>query len=241
MQNRPICFNVRNAWHSAFRNVSLRRHLAQPDSGAGYALHFWKNCGAGASSRDRFHLGIARGCVVHTFAAAVGLSAVLAVSATDFATVRTIGAVYLIYLGTRLIWRRNDGPPDDSIRREHKSVGLSEGDPDQHFQSEGHPLLPRLHAAIHRTGKFNQISGLCRSWMLFHLHGHSVVSHAGVLRLPLYETIARERKINSRAEPRCRKLVRASRVTSGDGSEINLFTQSAVICLSTALLHENAQ
>lgn len=51
-------------------------------------------------------LGIVSGCVVHTLAAAFGLSALLATSAHAFAVVKIVGAGYLGYLGIRMLFER---------------------------------------------------------------------------------------------------------------------------------------
>jgi threonine/homoserine/homoserine lactone efflux protein len=51
--------------------------------------------------------GITAGCVVHTLAAALGLSALLATSATAFEIVKWCGAFYLLYAGMRLLVLRS--------------------------------------------------------------------------------------------------------------------------------------
>ena len=48
-------------------------------------------------------LGIVSGCFVHVFAAAVGVSALLATSASAFTVLKWIGAAYLLWMGVRLL------------------------------------------------------------------------------------------------------------------------------------------
>jgi threonine/homoserine/homoserine lactone efflux protein len=48
-------------------------------------------------------LGISAGCFVHIFAAALGVSALLAASATAFTVLKWAGAIYLLYVGLQLL------------------------------------------------------------------------------------------------------------------------------------------
>ena len=57
-------------------------------------------------------LGIGAGTLVHICAAALGLSAILAASATAFTAVKIIGAAYLLYVGISLI--RSAGAAESS-------------------------------------------------------------------------------------------------------------------------------
>src|ERR1700754_416099 len=51
-------------------------------------------------------LGISAGCCVHSLACAFGLTAILAASATAFTVIKFVGAIYLIYLGVRLVFAK---------------------------------------------------------------------------------------------------------------------------------------
>jgi threonine/homoserine/homoserine lactone efflux protein len=53
-------------------------------------------------------LGIMAGCILHLFAAVLGLSAVIASSAFAFSVIKYAGAVYLIYLGISSFFSRKN-------------------------------------------------------------------------------------------------------------------------------------
>lgn len=58
-------------------------------------------------------LGISAGSVIHTLAAALGLSALLAASPYAFTAVKFAGAAYLIYIGVRALLTRASGLPGE--------------------------------------------------------------------------------------------------------------------------------
>lgn len=61
---------------------------------------------AGAKAGVVAGLGITAGCFVHVFAAALGVSALLAASATAFTVLKWVGAAYLVWVGVRLLLAR---------------------------------------------------------------------------------------------------------------------------------------
>lgn len=61
-------------------------------------------------------LGIGAGCFVHILAGAVGLSALLAASATAFAVLKIVGAVYLCYVGISMALSSRAAPTANDIQ-----------------------------------------------------------------------------------------------------------------------------
>jgi threonine/homoserine/homoserine lactone efflux protein len=65
-----------------------------------------RSAGQGVRAGVISSLGIMTGCLVHLAAAAAGLSAILASSATAFSIIKYAGACYLVYLGLKAILSR---------------------------------------------------------------------------------------------------------------------------------------
>src|SRR5713226_1506773 len=59
-------------------------------------------------------LGVSTGCLVHVFAAAIGLSALLATSSAAFTVVKWTGAVYLCAIGAKMLLSRAPASVDDA-------------------------------------------------------------------------------------------------------------------------------
>jgi threonine/homoserine/homoserine lactone efflux protein len=72
-----------------------------------------RSLSGGRSAGISAALGISAGSVIHTFAAALGLSALLATSPYAFMAVKFAGAAYLIYIGVRALLARGSGLPGE--------------------------------------------------------------------------------------------------------------------------------
>ena len=59
-------------------------------------------------------LGISTGCLVHVFAAAIGLSALLAASSAAFTVVKWAGAAYLCFIGVKMLLSGPRRPATDA-------------------------------------------------------------------------------------------------------------------------------
>lgn len=73
-------------------------------------------------------LGVEAAGLVHSLAAALGLSAILLASATAFEVVKYVGAAYLVYLGIRTLLSRDEpveaaAPPETRLRS-HFAKGM---------------------------------------------------------------------------------------------------------------------
>jgi threonine/homoserine/homoserine lactone efflux protein len=79
-----------------------------PGPGVLYVLA--RSLGGGRAAGLRSSSGTGVGGLVHVVAAAAGLSAIIAASATAFSVVKVLGAAYLIWLGIRALRSRDRAP-----------------------------------------------------------------------------------------------------------------------------------
>ena len=66
--------------------------------------------------------GITAGCMVHVAAAALGVGALLAASATAFTVLKWLGAAYLMWMGIKLLFAKNDSK---LLSQDERETGIS--------------------------------------------------------------------------------------------------------------------
>jgi threonine/homoserine/homoserine lactone efflux protein len=66
--------------------------------------------------------GIFTGCLVHVFAATVGLSALIATSATAFTLLKWLGAAYLVYIGFQMMSTKLPAPDAQQFAVAHSQT-----------------------------------------------------------------------------------------------------------------------
>lgn len=81
--------------------------------GPNQAMIVARSLGGGRRAGITTSLGVNAGTFVHTLAAAAGLSAIVSTSAAAFTIVKVIGALYLFYLGARLLTGKDHDPAID--------------------------------------------------------------------------------------------------------------------------------
>lgn len=88
--------------------------------GVDTALITKRTVSEGRTSGYRMAMGITAGSLVHTFAAAFGLSAILMQSALAFEIVKYVGAIYLIYLGVSSFMTRKKQETEENLKDQIK-------------------------------------------------------------------------------------------------------------------------
>jgi threonine/homoserine/homoserine lactone efflux protein len=98
-----------------------------PGPGILYVLA--RSLGGGRDEGFRSAIGTGIGGLAHVTAAAAGLSALIATSATAFSVVKYVGAAYLIWLGGRALLARDREPPLAAVDQApaRSSNALSQG------------------------------------------------------------------------------------------------------------------
>lgn len=87
---------INNFWMFAFTGLLLN---LTPGNDMLYVIA--RSSGQGTRAGVVSALGIGAGCIIHILAAVIGLSALIAQSATAFDIIKYVGAAYLVYLGAR--------------------------------------------------------------------------------------------------------------------------------------------
>lgn len=111
-QLRSYSARMPDAAHLVAFAVAATTIALIPGPGMLYVLA--RSLGGGRDGGLRSTAGTGMGGLVHVAAAAAGLSAIIATSATAFTVVKYLGAAYLVWLGCKALLSRNHAAPSVS-------------------------------------------------------------------------------------------------------------------------------
>ena len=114
-------FGVTELWLFVLSGVMLNL-IPGPDS----LYVIGRSAGQGFRAGSVGAFGIGAGTLVHVFAAAFGLSAILATSAMAFTVVKVIGCIYLLYIGFSMLLSKNKAADVDAVNVDSKNTSLSQ-------------------------------------------------------------------------------------------------------------------
>ncbi len=106
--------------HFSFFFVTVLLLNATPGPDTAYIIG--RSLAQGRAAGLMSALGISLGCCVHAVASAIGLSALLAASATTFMLIKLGGGIYLVYLGLRMLWSKPEAATATGPVREVRSL-----------------------------------------------------------------------------------------------------------------------
>ncbi len=127
--------------------------------GPGIAYVVARTAAGGRSEGLASCIGTGIGGILHVLAAAIGLSLLIAQSAVAFNAVKVLGAAYLVYLGIRMLMRKEPAFAVDAVAPQGARSALFEGIVVEalnvktalfflaflpQFTSPGAPLVPQL-------------------------------------------------------------------------------------------------
>ena len=95
--------------------------------GPGIAYVFARTVAGGRSEGLASCFGTGIGGMLHVVAAALGLSLIVAQSAVAFNLIKYLGAAYLVYLGIRLLLRKDQAPRVEPVASQGMRRALFEG------------------------------------------------------------------------------------------------------------------